>query len=675
MQDLYINCVFQPYYEADGTISGSTTLAIDVTYEVMGRKQMEATEKLFQLLADNAPVLIWIADKNKLCTFFNKFWLDFTGRTLEQEQGNGWAEGIHPEDIKRCFDHYSACFDERKEFYMEYRLRRNDGEYRWVSDKGIPNYSPEGEFLGYIGACMDIHDQRTQAKLIKENEEKLKIIIDTSELGIFELNLKTMEPTYSARYLEILGYKDFVQLTHAQILEHLHPDDLPIREEAFKQAFITGTLIYESRVVWKDKSIHWIEGKGKIFYDEENHPVKVMGIVQDITEKKLHQQQLEEREQKFRLLGDSMPQHIWTADIHGNLNYYNQSVFEYTGLTLEDLTRDGWLQIVHPEDREENMLVWMHSIATGEDFLFEHRFRRYDGEYRWQLSRAIPQKDSSGKIKMWVGTSTDIHNQKTFVNELEKQVEDRTRELVLKNMALEKVNQELELFAHISSHDLQEPLRKIQMSTSRILEKDYEILSDKGKQHFKRLQEGAHSIQTLIEDLTSYSRTNSEGDFKELTDLNQVIQEVLHDLKIRIEEKNAIIEVDKLPTLNVFPFQLRQLFHNLIGNALKFSKPNIPPQISITHKIVLGEEVKNAALLPNIKYSCFTVADNGIGFEQKYNQKIFEVFQRLHGKEVYEGSGIGLAIVSKIVENHHGKIIAEGILNIGAKFNIFVPMI
>ena len=162
---------------------------------------------------------------------------------------------------------------------------------------------------------------------------------------------------------------------------------------------------------------------GRIFYDEQKSPAVLVGTCRDITSEKRFQQQLEEREQKFRLLADSMPQLVWTSDLKGNLNYFNQSVYDYSGLSPEQIDKEGWLQIVHPDDREANIKAWVKTIATGDDFIFEHRFRKHDGEYRWQLSRAIPQKDEHGKIQMWVGTSTDIEDQKTFTQELEKQVQ------------------------------------------------------------------------------------------------------------------------------------------------------------------------------------------------------------------------------------------------------------
>ncbi|MCW3090922.1 MAG: sensor signal transduction histidine kinase [Ferruginibacter sp.] len=669
----YLDYQYAPLLEPDGSISGIMITVNDVTEKVVAREKVEESEKRFRTIADSAPVLIWMSGIDKGCSFFNKAWLMFTGRTMEEESGNGWAQGVHPDDLDRCMDIYVQSSDRREEFYMEYRLMRHDGEYRWISNKGIPRFTLDGIFEGYIGACMDIHERTIIQQKLKKNEEKLNLVIDASDLGTWELNVKTFKVKCSDRYLQIFGYSKQTDITHQQLLSHIHPDDLATREQALQRAFVTGVLHYKVRLIWNDGSIHWVEKKGKILYDESNQPVLLIGTLLDITEEQYYQQKLQDREQKFRLLADSMPQHIWTADPEGNLNYFNQSVFSYSGLSPEQLERDGWIQIVHPDDREENIRAWLKAINSGEDFLLEHRFRRFDGEYRWQLSRAIPQKNAEGNIQMWVGTSTDVQDQKTFTNELERQVRERTAELEQKNRELQTMNTELQSFAYVSSHDLQEPLRKIQTFSTIIVDKEEQNLSEKGRDYFHRMQEAAKRMQTLIEDLLAYSRTNTTERVFEHVDLTKIIEEVKTELKEDIQGKNAVIESGQLCAANIIPFQFKQLVHNLIGNALKFSKPGEPPHIILASKIMEGSRLQIPELSPDQYYCHLSITDNGIGFDPQYKDRIFQVFQRLHGKDEYKGTGIGLAIVKKIVENHHGLIRASGELHKGARFDIYLP--
>ena len=662
-----------PRFHQDGTFAGYISSCTDFTEIKEIQDLLKESEQRFKNVANNAPVLIWMAATDKQYYFFNLAWLKFTGHTLKQEKGQGWRQGIHADDIERCRTICDAAFDRREEFSIEYRLKRNDGQFRWLSDHATPRFTSEGVFEGYIGACMDIHDRIVSQKIVKENEERLNIVIEASELVTWELNLKTKAVQYSERYLTMLGHPKEKYLTHDQILKHLHPEDHHKREKAFRLAYQTGILHYESRLIWDDKSIHWMEVRGKLFYDERQKPEKAMGTIRDITAEKSHESEIMEREQKFRLLADSMPQHIWTADPQGNLNYFNQSVFNYSGLTPEELQRVGWLDIVHPDDREENMIKWTQAIAAGTDFLLEHRFRRYDGSYRWQLSRAIPQKGDDGQIQRWVGTSTDIQDQKMFANELENQVQQRTNELEQKNAELEKMNKELESFAYISSHDLQEPLRKIQTFSTRIVEKEYATLSETAKDNFQRMQVAAKRMQTLIEDLLAYSRTTVTERKYDNTDLQQIIEEVKEDLSEEIEQKKAIIKIGQKCYTGIIPFQMRQLLQNLMSNSLKFSVEGRQAVITINCEIKLGSQLHNAKLTPEKSYCHISVADNGIGFEPQYSEKIFEVFQRLHGRGDYLGTGIGLAIVKKIAENHQGTITANGSANAGATFDMYFP--
>ena len=255
------------------------------------------------------------------------------------------------------------------------------------------------------------------------------------------------------------------------------------------------------------------------------------------------------------------------------------------------------------------------------------------------------------------------------------------KELAFQNEEKEKraeelsiANKELLAFTYISSHDLQEPLRKIQTFVSIILENEFKNLSESGKNNFQRMKLAAGRMQQLIDDLLAFSRINTTDHKFEKTDLRLILEEVMAELKDTIQEKKATIEFHELCSADIIGFQFRQLLYNLISNALKFSRTGIPAHILIQSKIEKGNKLNKDKSLADKKYCHITIKDNGIGFEPHFNERIFEVFQKLHGKEVYEGTGIGLAIVKKIVENHKGIIIATGELNKGAQFDIYLPV-
>ncbi len=247
-----------------------------------------------------------------------------------------------------------------------------------------------------------------------------------------------------------------------------------------------------------------------------------------------------------------------------------------------------------------------------------------------------------------------------------KEKEKRAAELII-------ANKELLAFTYISSHDLQEPLRKIQTFVTIILENESKNLSEDGKYNFGRMQMAAGRMQQLIDDLLAFSRiTTTELKF-EKTSLSNIIDQVKAELKDTILEKKATIEASELGFVNIIPFQFRQLMYNLISNALKFSQPDIPSHILIKSILVKGSAAKNKKLSFVKDYCHITIKDNGIGFEPHFSERIFEVFQKLHGKEVYGGTGIGLAIVKKIIENHNGVITATSQLKKGASFDIYIP--
>lgn len=254
------------------------------------------------------------------------------------------------------------------------------------------------------------------------------------------------------------------------------------------------------------------------------------------------------------------------------------------------------------------------------------------------------------------------------------------KELAFQNEEKEKraielsiANKELLAFTYISSHDLQEPLRKIQTFVSIILENEFNNLSESGKNNFQRMKLAAGRMQQLIDDLLSFSRINTTDHVFENTDLNLVVEEIKVELKDTILEKNATVEIIELCPANVIVFQFRQLMYNLISNALKFSRSDTPPHIIIQSRIGNGQILNKGKSLSDKNYCHLSIMDNGIGFEPHFSERIFEVFQKLHGKEVYAGTGIGLAIVKKIVENHNGIILATGELNKGARFDIYLP--
>ncbi len=389
--------------------------------------------------------------------------------------------------------------------------------------------------------------EREMHKVIEANEQKLNIVVDASELGIFDVNLLSREISFSEQYLKVFGRAADERPHWDDFRDQIHKDDLAGREDAFNTSYETGRFSYSCRIFWSDNSMHWIESKGKVFFDENKKPVSITGTVRDITA------------------------------------------------------------------------------------------------------------------------------ERNFAAMLEGKVRDRTKELMEKNDELERMNKELESFAYISGHDLQEPLRKIQSFISLLEADENSGMSEKEKDYFNRMKNAASRMQMLISDLLAYSRATTAERIFEQTDLVAVVEKIKEDMREELHQKNAVIEMKGLCTLHVIPFQMRQLFDNLISNSIKFASQERSPVIKIEASEATPEELKKVKLPAEKKFCHIQFSDNGIGFENEYSERVFELFQRLNAKAAYIGTGIGLAIVKKIAEIHNGAVVAEGKSGEGAVFNIYLP--
>lgn len=372
-----------------------------------------------------------------------------------------------------------------------------------------------------------------------------------------------------------------------------------------------------------------------------------------------------------RFIAESMPLIVWTITPDGLLTYINHQFTDFTGLRLQEGSVPDWSLFVHPDDVEELETQWQYAFQHKEDFSRELRIRDAEGHYAWFLLRANARKDEHGNVQLWVCTNIDIDEQKQANQILETRVRERTKALQISNDQLEQSNMELQHYAYVASHDLKEPLRKISMFSHMLKDKHLQLLDARALDYMDRIIRSSTRMMRLIDDLLAFSKI-SVYDYYEHTDLNKLIREILSDLELAIVEKKAVVEFDPLPEIEAIPGQMRQVFQNLISNALKFSHPEKPPVIRITSRRVAGKNF-HAPAARNGAWCLITVTDNGIGFDEKYVEKIFTLFQRLHTKD-YDGTGIGLAVARKIITKHNGLITAQSKEGEGARFQLLLPV-
>ena len=353
----------------------------------------------------------------------------------------------------------------------------------------------------------------------------------------------------------------------------------------------------------------------------------------------------------------------WKINVKTGKFFYSDNFFRILGLEpiAGNVGPDHFTSYIHPDDLDEIMTKHEESMKNFTPTSFIYRIIRPNGEMRYINSTGDFTKNAKGEL-VKIGVSIDITEEYASKMALED-----------KNKSLIAINAELESFNQIVSHDLQEPLRKIQMFISRIQDTEWETISEKGKDYFEKIRISANRMQNLMMDLVNYSRTIKDNKIFVKTSLNEVLADVIQELSVNIEEKHAKVKVESLPKIDIIQFQIHQLFVNLISNSLKYSKENVTPKIKISAAKIEANEKYNNIIITDKKYYKIIVSDNGIGFKQEFSEKIFQLFKRLKTEMDYTGTGLGLAICKKIVENHNGFIKADGIADKGAVFTIYLP--
>jgi PAS domain S-box-containing protein len=391
-----------------------------------------------------------------------------------------------------------------------------------------------------------------------------------------------------------------------------------------------------------------------VLFDAQGRRSGLLAVIRDITERKRIESELQVSAERMRFMAEAMPQKIFTATPAGRVDYFNRQWSLFSGLKPQEIKPWTWQHFLHPEHLEETDRRWRESVQSGEYFELEHRFRRHDGSYHWHLTRAHAMRDSSGKIVLWVGSSTEIEDQKRNAQKLEALVEERTKDL-------RASNDQLEAFVYSIAHDLRGPLRTI-TGYSQIVDEEYSAaLPEDARRLLRRIQSSSEFLDKLLLDLLAFGRAGRTQMELETVDVAKAWEAAVFQCSTEIDRRDARIEVrGDLPKVKAHGATLGQCFANLLGNGLKFSRPEVPPHI------VLRSELRD-------DHVRLWIEDNGIGIPPEQHERVFRVFERLNGAK-YPGTGIGLSIVRKGMERMGGKVGIESEVGQGTRVWLELPL-
>jgi PAS domain S-box-containing protein len=403
--------------------------------------------------------------------------------------------------------------------------------------------------------------------------------------------------------------------------------------------------------------------------DEAGKIYRWLGTNTDVHEQKEAEKKIKESESRFRNLAGHAPMWVWMANKEVQITYANNEALRYLGLNhYSEFTGKVWERLTHSDDIEAVYRAFSEAASKQQPFEWESRvLNAATGKHEWFLFKGVPRFKEDVLID-FIGTGISIHDQKTITENLERQVALRTREL-------QRSNEDLQQFAHVASHDLKEPLRKIRTFGSRLSHEFSEALPASGKVYLDKIESAATRMYAMIDGVLHYSTVSMAEQTVEPVDLNETLRNIEADLEVVIQQKGAVLHYHNLPTIEGSGVLLNQLFYNLINNALKFSKADAAPEIRITAAgLNAADTAHEWNLDPHAVYVQLSIQDNGIGFSQDQAKQIFKTFTRLNAKDKYEGTGLGLALCKKIVERHNGAISAAGMEGMGAIFKVVLPL-
>ena len=624
----------------------------------------------FRTLAEAIPQIVWTAEPGGNLDYYNQRWYEYTGLTFEQTRGWGWEVVIHEGDLAACVARWTEAYTTGEPYEIEYRfLHASDGAYRWHLGRAVPMRDHAGNILKWFGTCTDIDDQKRAAETLAKSEARFRSFIQQSPLATVLFDMSGHPVDSNPAFATMWGAaatdlsSDYTVLADPQLEA---AGVLPLVHRAFAGEHVTLPLLrYDFALTADSGRVQWTQATYYPVRGASGSVEHVVAMCQDVTARVEAEAAERYANERFRAIVDASPDGL--ALFRPVRNGTEVVDFEWLHSNPAGDTITGALPLigktllgVYPELTGTNLFdAYVRVLETGEAFRQEHRHGP-DATPRWT---AITVIRAGNELAV---TYADItprkgaeHYLATANADLELRVNERTAALTAANADLARSNADLEAFAYVASHDLQEPLRMVRSYTQLLKRRYRDQVGADGADFIDFAVDGAARMHQLIEDLLAYSRVGSAGILIAPVQSGAIVDRAISSLKALIADAGASVTHSDMPVVCADAMQLEQLFQNLIANAVKF-RGKAEPRI----------EIAGCRALDGWRFS---VSDNGIGIDPAYSDRIFTMFQRLHTREEYPGTGIGLALCSRIVARHGGKIWVESVVGTGSTFKFTIP--
>ena len=633
-------------FEGDGRTGG----VLSVWHDTTGQERAERRQAFHALLFDRINDAVIATDTDLRVTAWNRAAEDLYGWTADEAIGRYAREvtGAVVTTPERR-EHLATL---AREGSLQHRVHQHhrDGRPLLIDGRSAPVYDPSGTLVGYVAVNRDVTEKERLREKLAESEAKYRNLVELAPDAIL-IHRDGAIVFANPAAVAMLGVDGPDELVGRPVLEIVHPETREHVEWNI-EADLRGerSPLTTVEILRPDGMTVTVQGRGAMI-PYGGHPA-IQVVLRDVTEEMRAEAALRESEGRLRNVLDLSLDTVYRKDLvtdrYDYISPVNEQITGYCAEEFAAFSPEAFEERVHPEDRARVRAALARRRGSHSGTI-EYRLRCRDGSYRWLADHFVVQTDEEGRPRSVTGVVRDVTKQREDQESILRFADD-----------LKRSNEELQRFAYVASHDLQEPLRSI-VSFSQLLERRLAGHADKDVGEFLEfIIEGGVRMQALILDLLQISRLETQARPPEPTDAGQVVAGVLSSLEAAIREAGATVAVGPMPTVMADRTQLEQVFSNLIGNALKYRRPEVPLEIRITAERANGSWR-------------FAVADNGIGIETQYFERIFVIFQRLHTKDRYEGTGIGLAVVKKIVERHGGRCWVESVPGEGSTFFFTLP--